>query len=79
MFCPDLSSLGGEVKIEGDPYYYRRGYNFALIAASCKAKASLFGVSAEGCKDEDEQTKTYINNIRIVYKLVTQYFNLENY
>ena len=54
MFCPDLSSLGGEVKFEGDPYYYTSGHNFSLIAASCKLKASVFKVSDEDCKDEDE-------------------------
>ena len=79
MFCPDLSSIGGKVKLEGDPYYYRGGYNFALVVASCKAKASAFGVSDEGCNDSDSQTVTYINNIRIIYKFVTEYFNLDNY
>ena len=71
MFCPDLSSLGGELKLEGDPYYYRGGYNFALVVASCKTKASIFKDSGEDCKDDDEKTNDYINNIRIVYKFVT--------
>ena len=71
MYCPDLSSLGGELNLMGDPYYYTRGYNFALIAASCKTKASVFKVSDEGCQDDDTKTEIYINNIRIIYKFVT--------
>ena len=56
MFCPDLSSLGGELKLEGDPYFYSSGFNFALVAASCKTKANFFKVSDANCMDEDEQT-----------------------
>lgn len=64
----------------GDPYFYDYGQNFSLVAASCLVKAQAFGESGAECLDSTtEDAMKYLNNIRVVYKYVTQYFNLESY
>ena len=40
--------------------------------------AQAFGTDGSNCASEDE-SDAYASNLRIVYKLVTQYFDLENY
>ena len=41
-------------------------------------KALAFGESSEKCLDQTqpEETTAYVKNLRVVYKLVSQYFNL---
>ena len=39
-----------------------------------------FGISSEDCLDqtEPEESKAYVKNLRVVYKLVSQYFKLSD-
>ena len=78
MYCPDLSLSNNEIAFEGDPYYYDYGQDFTFIVASCKITAKAFGNDDSNCVDEAD-SDVYASNLRIVYKFVTQYFDLYDY